>query len=375
MSLRRLSSYILVVFAIVLIFGVLAGIKGHQISRLIASGGDMPEPSESVAARPVELRSMERTITALGTVQPFQGVRVAADLPGIVREIHFESGQFVSMGDVLVKLDTSVEEAELASAQAQARLAKIDRDRVRELFRKDAVAKAELDAAEAFYDQSVARVGAIEATIARKTVHAPFDGQLGIREVQSGQFLNSGQTVVSLQNLNTVYVEFTLPQQRLEQLVKGMNVRTLSNASPDRVFEGALTAIQPDVDPRTRNVRLQATFSNGDGALRPGMFVRVELVRPGDEQVLLIPGTAILYAPFGDSVFVIGEREDGAKIVRQRFVRRGSDRGDFVVITDGLEEGELVVTDGAFKLRNNLRVIINNDKAPEPQLFPQPDEA
>ncbi len=375
MKRKRLFSFLVVGLGIFLIVGILVGVKGLQIAALIEAGESMPEPEETVAAHTVEVRSIEQTLTALGTVSPVFGVDIAADAPGVVRQIAFRSGQTVREGDLLVQLDVAVEKAELASAEASVRLAELNLERSRDLYGKEAVPRAELDAAEANQLQARARVEAMQATIDRKTIRAPFDGKLGVRQVQLGQFLNSGAAVVSLQAMESVYVDFTLPQQRLSLLNTGMLIRVRSDASPEKVFEGELTTIEPAVDGRTRSVRLQASFENPDLLLRPGMFVQVEVVLPQEENVKLIPATSVLAAPYGDSVFVVQEREDGAQIVRQRFVRRGRSVGDYVVIEEGVEEGDLVVSDGAFKLRNDLKVRIDNAKAAQPSFDPQPDEA
>lgn len=375
MKRKRLYSFLVVGFGILVIVGVLVGVKGLQIAALIEAGESMPEPEETVAAHEVEIRSIERSLRALGSVSPVYGTDIAADAPGVVKDISFRSGDFVSQGDLLVQLDVAVEKAELISAEASVRLADLNLERSRDLYGKEAIPRAELDAAEANQAQAQARVEAMQATIDRKTIRAPFDGQLGVRRVQLGQFLNSGSPVVSLQALDEVYVDFTLPQQRLPQLSAGMTVRVSSDASPDRVFEGRLTTIEPAIDGRTRSVGLQASFDNPDQLLRPGMFVRVQVVLPEDEAVRLIPATSVLAAPYGDSVFVVEERDDGAQIVRQRFVRLGRNFGDYIVVEDGVEEGDLVVSDGAFKLRNDLKVRIDNDKAAQPSFNPQPDEA
>lgn len=375
MKRKRLLSFLVVGLGLVLIVGSLVGVKGLQIMALIEAGESMPEPEETVAAHYVEVRNIEQSIAALGTVTPVSGVDIAADAPGVVREIAFRSGEVVRYGQLLVQLDVAVEKAELASAEASVRLADVSLERARDLYRKEAIPRADLDAAEANQAQAKARVEAMKATIDRKTIRAPFDGQLGVRRVQLGQFLNSGSPVVSLQSMESVYVDFSLPQQRLSLLETGMAVRVHSDAFPDEIFEGELTTIEPAVDGRTRNLRLQASFENSDYRLRPGMFVRVEVVLPEEESVKLIPATSVLAAPYGDSIFVVQERDDGAQIVRQRFVRLGWNVGDYVVIEEGVEEGDLVVSDGAFKLRNDLKVRIDNDKAAQPSFNPQPDEA
>jgi len=216
--------------------------------------------------------------------------------------------------------------------------------------------------------------------IVKKQVHAPFDGQLGIRQVNVGQMINSGQQVVQLTALDPVYVDFALPQQELSQLITGYEARVQTDAAPGREFKGKVTAINSMVDNITRNVTLQATLENSDHVLRPGMFVKVEVVLPQKSKTLVIPGSAVSYAPYGDSVFVIDKKKDPktgkeSQSLRQAFIRIGEARGDFVAITDGLKAGDQVVSTGVFKLRNGMNVVINNDLAPKPQLNPTPADS
>jgi membrane fusion protein (multidrug efflux system) len=300
---------------------------------------------------------------------------VSTDLPGVVREISFESGQSVEKGDQLVKLDVSVEEAELESARASTRLAELNLKRERSLVAKRAGAQAELDLAEATFRQAESRIASLQATLERKIVRAPFAGRLGIRLVNLGQYLGPGEPVVSLQQPSPMYVDFTLPQQHLGQIEPEMVTRLRTDADLEQVFAGVLTAINPDVDVRTRNLRLRATFDNADERLCPGMFVRVELVLPGVEQVIAIPATAVQHSGYGTTVYVVEESAAGATVVRQRLVRLGRAQGDFVAVTEGLRAGETVVTAGGFKLRNNMRVRINNQQTPQPRLDPRPSEA
>jgi membrane fusion protein, multidrug efflux system len=220
----------------------------------------------------------------------------------------------------------------------------------------------------------------MRAMIAKKEVRAPFDGELGIRQVNVGQMINAGQQVVPITSLDPVYVDFSLPQQHLSQLSQGLEVRVQSDAVSGREFKGKLTAVNSMIDPVTRNVSVQATLDNPDHALRPGMFAKVEVMLPEEHPALVIPGSAVSYAPFGDSVFVIEKKKDEktgkeSEVIRQQFVRVGEPRGDFVSITSGLKTGESVVSTGVFKLRNGMTVAINNDLAPKPQLNPTPADS
>jgi len=316
-------------------------------------------------------------LSAIGSVSAVQGATVATELGGVVSEIKFENGGVAKKGDVIVKLDASQEEALLRSAEAEAELARADLGRSRDLASQKVVSKAELDAAESKFRRLTAIVDQMRSNIRKKTLVAPFDGQLGIRQVNVGQMINAGQQIVPLTSLDPVYVDFALPQQHLSQLTQGLEVRVWSDAAPGREFKGKLTAINSMVDPVTRNVSVQATLENPDHALRPGMFAKTEVELPEKRPALVIPGSAVSYAPFGDSVFVIEKKKDEktgkeSEVIRQQFVRVGEARGDFVSITNGLKAGETVVGTGVFKLRNGMAVAINNDLAPKPQVNPTP---
>jgi membrane fusion protein (multidrug efflux system) len=288
----------------------------------------------------------------------------------------------VKQGDLLVKLDTSTEEAQLAAALAEASLARLNLERAERLRRGEANAPADLDAARSRSKQADATVALLRATIAKKiakkTIRAPFDGRVAIRQVELGQVVSPGTPIASLQSVSPIHAEFSLPQQALARLQMGQGVRMRTDIFPEAHWEGRITTINPEVDPLTRNVRVRATFDNPDGRLRPGMFANVEVLSPEQRPALIIPATAAVFAPYGDSVFVLEEKQDGtgkpATIARQRFVRLGERRGDFVEVTSGVGAGDLVVSSGAFKLRNGSAVAVNNALAPDPQLAPRPDD-
>jgi len=306
-----------------------------------------------------------------------QGAVVSTELGGIVAEIGFSNGGEAKKGDVLLKLDSSSEEAQLHTAEADLELARANLQRTRDLAARKVVSKQELDAAESAFGQKQGTVDNMRAFIAKKQVRAPFDGQLGIRQVNVGQMINAGQQVVALTALDPVYVDFALPQQELAKLSAGFEVRVHTDAVPGREFKGKLTAINSMVDTVTRNVTLQATLENPDHALRPGTFAKVDVMLPEKQKALVVPGSAISYAPFGDSVFVIEKKKDPksgkeSQAIRQQFVRVGEARGDFVSIVDGLKPNETIVSTGVFKLRNGMPVTIDNDLAPKPQVNPTP---
>jgi membrane fusion protein (multidrug efflux system) len=302
---------------------------------------------------------------------------VTPDIPGTVREINFESGAVVAKGDLLVRLDTSTEEAQLRALEAQLGLAKLNVARERRLFEQKTVPQADLEVAEATLKQSEANADAVRATIEKKTLRAPFAGRLGIRLINLGQYLETAKPIVSLQSLTPIHADFSLPQQELARVTDGMRVRVTTDAYPGREFAGSLTAINPELDSATRSVSLQATFDNADQALRPGMYARVEVMLPEERPVLVIPATSVLSAPFGDSVYVIEskpEKDSGKSelAVRQQFIRTGATRGDFVVVESGLKAGERIVNSGLFKLRNGMSVVENNSLVPKSEKAPTP---
>jgi membrane fusion protein (multidrug efflux system) len=316
-------------------------------------------------------------LSAVGSISAVQGAVVASELGGVVSQIAFDNGGTAKKGDLLVQLDASAEEAQMHSAEADMELARADLDRSRDLVSRKVISKADIDAAESKFKQKGAMVDQMRSMITKKTVRAPFDGQLGIRQVNVGQMINPGQQVVPLTSLDPVYADFALPQQHLGKLADGLEVKVTTDALPGQVFIGKLSAINSMVDTNTRNVALQARLANPDHSLRPGMFAKVEVILPEKQKAIVVPGSAISYAPFGDSVFVIDKKKDPktgteSQTIRQQFVRIGESRGDFVSINEGLKAGETIVSTGVFKLRNGMAVTINNALAPKPQLNPTP---
>ena len=366
------------VFAILALFFTLADVKAFQFRKMGAS--PMTMPATTVSSGVVKEEDWAPTLSAVGSISAVQGAIVSTELGGIVSEVGFQSGSEAKKGEVLLKLDSSSEEALLHTAEADLELARANLQRERDLAARKVVSKQELDAAESTFGQKQGTVDNMRAFIAKKQVHAPFDGQLGIRQVNVGQMINSGQQVVSLQALDPVYVDFALPQQELSKLAPGLEALVRTDAQSGREFKGKLTALNSMVDTVTRNVTLQATFENPDHALKPGMFVKIEIVLPEKGKTLVIPGSAVSYAPYGDSVFVIDKKKDPktgkeTQTLRQAFVRIGEARGDFVSVTQGLKAGDEVVSTGVFKLRNGMPVTINNDLAPKPQMNPTPADS
>jgi membrane fusion protein (multidrug efflux system) len=365
----------LAILLVIVMFGALAGIKVLQIKSMIAAGKTMLPPPETVSTAIAQSEQWQDELPAIGTIAAVQGVTVSTEIAGTVTEIHFESGSEVAQGDLLVKLDTSSEEAQLRAMESQADLARINLDRSRKLRADNTIAQSELDNAEFALKQMAANADNLRAIIAKKTIRAPFAGRLGIRQVNLGQFLDVGKPIVSLQSLKPVYANFSLPQQDMSQIKIGLPVRVTTDAWPGRDFTGTLTAINPDLDDSTRSVTLQATLDNADEALRPGMFARVSLLLPSQKDVLVIPLTAVLSAPFGDTVYVVepDTNSPSGLAARAQLVRTGVTRGDFITVEAGLKAGEKVVGAGLFRLRNGEGVQENNTLAPKASQTPQPN--
>jgi membrane fusion protein (multidrug efflux system) len=366
---------LLTILGLVIVIAILAGIKALQIGAMIDQGKKFVPPPETVTTAKVRADSWENALTAVGTLTAVQGVSVSAELSGKVVKIAFESGTTVKKGELLISQDVSSEEAQLPGAVAQVRLTRTVLDRDAKLLEKKIISQSEYDAALAGYDQARAQVADIRATIAKKTIRAPFGGRLGIRQVNLGQMLREGDPIVTLQSLDPIHADFTLPQQQVSRLRPGLEVRLTSDALPGETMAGRIKAVNPLVDSDTRNIKVQAILANGGERLRPGMFVNVTVGLPVRLQVLVIPATAVLYAPYGDSVFVVAEDKEhkGGKTIRQQFVRLGEKRGDFVAATSGLQAGEEIVSTGVFKLRNGQSVIVDNKLAPPFQKSPTPE--
>lgn len=370
---------ILMLSVVAAIIAGLGFVKFRQIQTAIAEGAAFQPPPEAVTTTVAALDDWPTTQSAIGTTAPVQGVTVSADLPGIVDRILFESGRAVREGEVLVELDTRQEKAQLAAAEAQRDLAQLNFKRMENLVEDGAIARADYDRAAAEQKQTEARAGEIRATIARKVIHAPFSGVLGIRQVHLGQYLSAGDPVVPLQSLDPIYVNFGVPQQEAGQLKAGRRVRLRADTLADAMLTGRVTAVDSVVDATTRNVTVQATFANPNGLLRPGMFVQVEATAGNNRSLIALPASAISYAPYGDSVFVVSDMKDPAgkpyRGVRQQFVKLGAARGDLIAVTSGVKPGEEVVTSGVFKLRNGAAVMINNKVKPANSRAPKPEES
>lgn len=368
-----LKKFLIAIGGFILVVLLLGAVKVAQIKKM-SSVSHVPPPTAvtTIAAAAV---AWQPVLQAIGTLAPVEGITLSADAEGTIVKILADSGSAVKAGDLLVELDTSVESAQVNAAQTRAELARINYDRAKDLIASNAVAKSEFDSVEASYKQAVADVAAIQAQIEKKFVRAPFDGRVGIRFVNLGQYISKGRALMPLQKLNPIYVNFSVPQRQLADLVIGQKLSVRVDAYPT-AFEGTISAINSEVDSATRNVSVQAQLANPEEKLRSGMFVQVEVDLPAGPPQVVLPATAIAYAPYGNSVYIVEKLKDAAGHeylgVRQQIVTLGATRGDLVAIESGVKPGEQVVTAGVFKLRNGAAVQVNNIVQPTSSATPKP---
>ncbi len=374
---KRVFIAVLIVLVVV---GLLGGIKFLQINSMIAYGNQFVPPPATVTVATATPANWENRLTAVGSLEAVQGVMVTAELPGKIVNIAFEPGSAVQAGDLLIQQDIASENAQLRAAGTNVDLTRMNLRRARQLLADNVIPQSQFDTAKAEFEQAVARRDDIRTTIDKKTIRAPFAGRLGIRLVSLGQVLKDGQEIVSLQSLDPIFANFLIPQQQLAEVREGMTVRVTNDVLSGEEIEGRITAINSEVDAATRNIRIQATVANPDERLRPGMFANVAIVMPSKLNVLTIPATSVLYAPYSDSVFIVeqkqaDENQPPQKMLRQQFVSLGAKRGDFVAVLSGLQQNDAVVSTGVFKLRNGQPVVIDNTLAPEFKLEPRPEDS
>jgi membrane fusion protein, multidrug efflux system len=364
--------------AVVFGFGFVKFTQIQGFIKLSKSGAFAPPPT-AVTTDVAQKTEWQPTLESVGTATAVNGVTISTDLAGIVRQIAFESGNKVRAGDLLVHLDTTQEEAQLHQSEAQRDFASVTLKRDKDLLAKHAISQSDCDNAEASFRQAQAAVDQFTALIARKTLRAPFDGVTGIRQVNLGQYLKEGDMVVTLQAFDPIYVNFSLPQQDLSKLAVGQPVALRVDAFEGQAFDGKITAINSLVDQATRNIQVQATFQNSDFRLRPGMFAKVSVIMSEKQNVVAIPATAIHYAPYGDSIFIVSEMKDPQgkeyKGVREQFIKTGPSRGDMISVVSGLKPGDEVVTSGVFRLKSGAHVNVNNQIKPGSDLAPNPSDS
>lgn len=381
--------WIAAIVGLIVVIVSLVGVKVGQIRAMMAAGQAFVPPPEAVTTAKVTSATWQSRRAAIGSLVAVHNVTLGAEVPGMIRDVAFDSGRMVKRGAVMVKLDTTNEEAQLAAALADAELAKNALERARALRKGGANSPADLEVAEARAKQTEAIAANIRATIAKKTIRAPFDGRVAMRQVERGQVVSPGTPVATLQSVDPIYAEVPLPQQALADLKAGQQVTMRVDSFPGRTWQGQISAVNAEVDPATRNIRVRATFPNKDGVLRAGLFVKVEVSASDERQVLVIPNTSVVYAPYGDSVFIADEKVDEKRdpkvepgkagepptlVAQPRFVRLGERRGDLVAVLSGLKEGETVVSNGAFKLRKGMALLVKNDLAPPVELDPKPTD-
>jgi membrane fusion protein (multidrug efflux system) len=370
---------ILMLGVMLALVGGLGFVKFKQVEAAIEQGKNFKIPPTAVTTVVAKNEVWPSSFSVIGTAAAIQGVTVSADLPGTIDKIHFESGQWVKEGEILVELDTRQERAQLASLEAQRDLAKVNYDRAQQLVGAGVIAKQEYDNATAQQKATEAQVGDIKAAIARKTIKAPFTGVLGIRQVSLGQYLAAGQAIVSLQTLSPIYVNFGVPQQDAGRVVPGHLVRVTNSDLHGMSFTGRINALDSVINEQTRNIQVQTIVTNRDNKLRPGMFVQVELPLGSPREVISLPASAINYAPYGDSVFVVSDMKDpkgnSYRGVRQQVVKIEGSRGDQVAVVSGLNPGDEVVSSGVFKLRNGAPVVVNNTVTPNNSTSPKPEDS
>lgn len=384
-SMRKRMIWMLI--AVIVIFGGVFGVKAMMSAGMNQFFDTMPQPAVAVSAYVAKQENWTGAQEAVGTFVAINGTDVTTEAGGVVKELAFEAGQPVKAGTVLVRLNTANELATLKSLEATARLAAVQRDRWRTLGKDKLVSQDEVEQRATAAASAQADADAQRALISQKTIRAPFDGVLGLRKVNLGQFVNPGDPIVSLQALDPIYLDFSLPEQRIGEVTVGLPVRATVDAMPGRTYEGRITAVEPLVDSNTRNFKAQATFDNAESNLRPGTFAHVNFDTGAAQKVVVIPQTAISFNPYGNSVYVISQTARGKDekdmqgkpltgnklVVKQRFVKTGATRGDLVAVTDGLKPGERVVTSGLLKLRNDAEVTINNKVQPSASATPKPE--
>lgn len=386
MKTRRMMWMLLLV---TVVFGGIFGMQMMGKKGMEQYFDNMPVPPAAIATGVATAQEWQTQLDAPGSVVAVNGTVLSSEAGGLVTEILFESGSNVNKGDLLVRLDSADERAELARLQAQAELADLNRKRREKLYSLEAISKSDLDAVQSEFNAAKSAVEAQRARLAQKDIRAPFSGTLGIRQINLGEYLAPGGPIVTLQSMDPVDVDFDLPEQRIGQVQPGFKVSVMADAYPDRTFEGEVFAIEPQVDAATRNFRVRARVPNTDLALRPGQFCKVRLDLPHMQKIVVVPRTAIDYSAYGNAVYVLRKKKDAAQPaapampgappptdleVEQRFVKTGAVRGDFVAILDGLKPGEEIAVTGLLKLRNGMPVIVNNDLNSKPVLDPKPQQ-
>jgi membrane fusion protein, multidrug efflux system len=362
------------IFSLVAIVLVIVGLKAAQFGYMDAVAQSTPAPSETISIFEATEQAWNETYTAVGTVEASEGIEVTAEVAGKVKEIHFKSGDQVKKGTVLLIQESGNEQGQLSAAEARLRLAKSNYERLLQLRQNNTVSQSELDTAVQQMESAEGEVVNLKTTLEKKIVRAPFDGRLGIRKVDLGEDLQVGKEIISLQATNSVRINFPVPQFWLVKMSRGLPLSVKLGDGSDTKIDGQITAVGADINPVTRNALVQSILINDKNLLIPGMAVEVTVTLAEPQSVLAVPSSAVIYAPFGDTVFVIEENDNKQLIARQQFVRLGRARGDFVEIAEGIKVGDKVASAGAFRLNNGQLVTITDLPVPEYSTTPKPKD-
>lgn len=357
---RTFRRFLIVIVLLGLVLGGIFGYKFFQFGQM-KEQMSQPQPPVEVSATTASARNWTPSVKSVGSVEAVNGIRVANEVAGVIEEIAFESGDTVKQGDVLLRLDSEIDEAALRTRRAESQLAQQEFKRVEDLLPRRAVSQSQFDESKANYDAARARVNEAEAQLNKKVIRAPFDGNLGLRLVDQGEYLAIGTPIVEINMLDPIYLDYTLSERNLPQVERGYEVEVTVAAVPEETFTGEVSAINTSVNPESRTVRIRATLANPDGKLRPGMFATVMTLQPEDREVITLPRTAVSYNTYGDFVFLIEESDEGELTVTRRSVTTGNVRGDQVAILEGLVEGDRVVSKGLQRLRAGQPVTIQED--------------
>ena len=357
---RTASRFLIVIIFLGVVLGGIFGYKFYQFGQM-QEQMSQPQPPAQISATQAQTESWTPAIKAVGSIEAVNGIEVANEVPGVIEEINFESGDTVAQGNVLVRLNAEIDEAALRTRRAEAQLAGQEFQRIADLLPKRAVSQSQYDEAKANFDAARARVNEAEAQLSKKVIRAPFDGTLGIRMVDQGEYIATGTPIVEINMLDPIYVDYTLSEKNLPNVKPGYAVIATVAAVPERDFEGTVSAINTSVNPETRTVRIRATLGNPENLLRPGMFATILTRQPEDNEVDTVPRTAISYNTYGDFVFVVEENDGGDLVVNRRTVTTGETRNTRVAVLSGLEAGETVVSKGLLRLRAGQKVTIQGD--------------
>ena len=358
---RTASRFIIVIIFLGAVLGGIFGYKFYQFGQM-QEKMSQPQPPAKISAVNALEESWTPELKAVGSIEAINGIEVANEVPGVVEAINFESGDTVSKGDVLIRLNAAIDEAAVRTRRAEAQLARQEFQRLSDLLPKRAVSQSQFDEAKANFDAAQARVNEAEAQLDKKIIRAPFDGKLGLRLVDQGEYIATGTPIVEINMLDPIYVDYTLSEKDLSLVAIGYDVAASVAAVQDRTFNGQVSAINTSVNPQTRTVRVRATLGNEDNLLRPGMFTTVYTRQPEDRKVVTVPRTAISYNTYGDYVFVVVQNDDGQQVVERRTVQTGNTRDGKVAVTSGLDAGDQVVAKGLLRLRAGQTVTIVDEE-------------